>query len=142
MKKLLLQLSVMLSIILLASSYSVAQKMISGNILDQDNFPVIGAAIYVKGTTIGTITDVDGNYSLSIPDDAKSIEVKYLGYTSQNISVIDGNYQNIILMEDINQLDEVVITGLASSVKRSNLANAVASIDARELTGVTSQPTM
>ena len=142
MKKLLLQLSVMLSIILLASSYSVAQKMISGNILDQDNFPVIGAAIYVKGTTIGTITDVDGNYSLSVPDDAKSIEVTYLGYTSQNISVIDGNYQNIILMEDINQLDEVVITGLASSVKRSNLANAVASIDARELTGVTSQPTM
>lgn len=120
-----------------------SQTSISGTILDQNNDPVIGASVIAKGTTIGTITDLDGSFTLDQVGPGSEIEVSYLGYRTQTISVdSDNTVFDIILSEDINQLDEVVITGLATTVKRKNLANSVARIDANELTGVVPQSTL
>ena len=132
----------MLLLLLLSSGFVAAQQTVSGVIMDTDNEPLIGASVVVKGTTIGTLTDIDGSYSINVPNGATDLEVSYLGYGSQTISLADGSYGSIFLSEESSTLDEVVITGLASTIKRSNLANAVASISAKELTGVTPQNTV
>jgi TonB-linked SusC/RagA family outer membrane protein len=101
--------------------------------------PLIGASIILKGTTSGAITDLDGNYTLNLPGtDQRELVVSSIGYLSQTISVSASmSTLNIQLKQDATNLEEVVITGLASSVKRSNLANAVSTVSAKELTGTT-----
>jgi len=113
----------------------IAQVNVEGTVLDSDGNPLIGVSVLVKGTTIGTISDIDGSFSLQVPSAESQIEISYLGYITQSFSASSSPY-NAIMREDINQLDEVVITGLATTVKRKNLANSVAKIDAKELVGV------
>ena len=119
-----------------------SQQTISGKIVDLENEPVIGATVIVKGTTIGTITDVFGDYSMTVPEGSEVLEISSLGYASVEMSIADGTYGSVVLSEDINQLDEVVITGLGTTVKRRNLANSVAKIDASELTGIAPSSTV
>ncbi len=116
------------------------QVNVTGTVTDQNNDPVIGASVIVKGTTIGTITDLDGTFQLNQVAEGSEVEISYLGYRTQDLTVDQSNNQLAIVMsEDLNKLDEVVITGLATTVKRKNLANSVARIDANELTGVVPQ---
>ena len=118
-----------------ASSLVYSQIDVSGTVTDVDGTPLIGVSILVKGTTIGTVTDIDGNFEISVSDENTVLEAYYLGYRSQAITGL-GKNMVIVMEEDVNQLDEVVITGLATTVQRRNLANSVAKIDAAELTGV------
>ncbi len=121
---------------ILSQSYAFSQQTISGRIVDDNNEPIIGASILGVGTSAGTITDIDGSYTLTVPEGTTEIEISYIGYGSKKLSLADNTYSAIVMSEDINQLDEVVITGLATTVKRKNLANSVAKIDAAELTQV------
>jgi TonB-linked SusC/RagA family outer membrane protein len=142
MKKMFTKLGFSALLMILIQSFAISQQSISGVITSTDGEPVIGANVIVKGTTVGTITDVDGNFSLNVPEGATILEVSYLGYMTQELVIADNTYGAVVMSEDINQLDEIVVTGLASNVKRSNLANSVESIGAVELAGITSQPTM
>lgn len=142
MKKMFTKLGFTIMLVVLFQSFVISQQTISGVVTGSDNEPVIGASIIVKGTTVGTITDSDGSYSLVVPEGGTTIVVSYLGYLNQELLIADNTYGTIVMSEDINQLDEIVVTGLASNVKRSNLANSVESIGAVELAGITSQPTM
>ena len=142
MKKLITRLGLIAIAICFIQTISFSQQTISGVIVDSSDEPIIGASIIIVGTTTGTISDIDGSYSLNVPDGVTQIEVSYIGYGTQTINIADGNFANIVMADDFNQLDEVVVTGLASSVKRSNLANSVATISSAELTGVTSQQTV
>ena len=119
-----------------------AQQDVSGVVVDNNGDAIIGATIIAKGTAIGTTTELDGSYSLTVPAGSTQLEVSYLGYRDVLLNIADGSYGRITLIEDVNQLDEVVITGLASNIKRTNLAHAISSISAEELTGVTSQQTV
>ena len=89
-----------------------------------------------KGTSLGTSTNSDGAYTLSVPASVTKISFSYVGYATQerdaNAATID-----VALASDNKVLDEVVVTGLATSVKRSNLANAVSTVSAKELVGST-----
>ena len=97
----------------------------------------------VKYTAIGVSTDVDGKFSITVPDATATLMFSYVGYVAQEVEVTSDNSSVEVVMEEgISELDEVVVTGLASSVKRSNLANAVSSISSKELTGLTVQNTM
>lgn len=128
---------------MLFATLTVFSQSINGTILDQNNDPVIGASVIVKGTTMGTITDLDGSFSLDQVTAGSKIEVSYLGYRTQTISVDDDNtVYDIIMSQDVNQLDEVVITGLGSAVKRSNSGNAVTSVSGEQLTGNTAPQTL
>ena len=117
-----------------------AQYTISGTVIDdRTEEPLIGANVLIKGTTSGAITDLDGNFSLNVPtsQDARLV-VSSIGYLSQEISVNPNMASlTIRLKQDATNLEEVVVTGLASSVKRSNLANAVSTVSSRDLTGTT-----
>ena len=107
-------------------------KIIKGHVVDKDGIPVIGANVRVKGTTIGTITDVDGNFSLEVDKNADLLEVSYIGYKTQNIPLKGKKEFTIALKEDTETLDEVVVVGYGVQ-KKVNLTGAVASVKSDDL---------
>jgi len=125
---------------MLSLGVMMAQITVSGTVKDQRGESLIGVSVLLKGTTVGTITDIDGAFSLSIPSSDGALEVSYLGYKTQTLLVsADDSFFEVLMDDDLNQLDEIVVTGLATTVKRSNLANSVARVDASVLAGVTPQ---
>ncbi len=129
--------------LLFFGSATYAQFTATGTVQDTDGEPLIGVSIVVKGTALGTVTDLDGSFSLQVPSDPAVLVFSYTGYASQEVEVSAANPRVEVTLETATTLlDEVVVTGLATTVKRANLANSVASIDARKLTGVTTQQTM
>ncbi len=124
--------------VLVVSGTAVAQGILSGTITDVNSEPLIGVSILVEGTTTGTITDLDGKFTLTVPANAEQLRVSYTGFKTQLVPVpADGGKVDIVLTDDIARLDEVVVTGLASGVRRSNSGNAVATISSEELMGQT-----
>lgn len=120
--------------------WAFAQYTVSGTVADErTGEALIGASILLKGTTTGTITDLDGGFSITLPNnDPVTLIFSSIGFLTQNVDVAPGvSILNIKLNQDATNLEEVVVTGLATSVKRSNLANAVTSVSARDLTGTT-----
>ena len=102
----------------LISAIAQQGKKITGVVLDETGFPVIGANVVQKGTTHGVMTDLDGNFELDVPEGA-TIEVSYIGYTTQAIVVKSGqSHYEIKLTEDTQKIDEVVVTALG--IKRQS----------------------
>lgn len=127
----------------LVSTGLFAQYTVSGTVQDEAGGPLIGASVIVKGTATGTITDVDGKFELRVPENATALEFSFTGFTTQTVGISrTNNVVTVVMAEDINSLEEVVVTGLATSVKRANLANSVERVDASQLTGVASQSTV
>lgn len=127
---------------LICQSALLAQSTIEGQVVDNTDEALIGASVIVRGTSVGTVTDIDGNYSLRLPEGADEIEISYTGYETITLNVNEDDVKRIVLSEGTNALNEVIVTGLATSIKRANSANAVASISAKELVGVTPQNTI
>ncbi len=119
-----------------------SQGSINGNITDADNLPIPGATIVVKGSTQGATADFDGNYEIVISDFPAILVFSTLGYSTKEIQVTGSATLNVTMEESYLGLDEVVVSGLASTVKRSNLGNAVTTISAAELTGTTAAQTL
>lgn len=112
-------------------AFAIGQRTITGVITDADNNdPLIGANVLVQGSSLGTITDIDGSYSLSVPDDATALVVSYTGYTDQIIALGSSNTVNISLAQGA-LLDEVVVVGYGSQTKKE-ITSAVESISAEE----------
>ena len=112
---------------------SVVSRVTGRIISNDDRQPLPGVTVSVKGTTIGTVTDVNGNFSLQVPPGARNLVVTYVGYKREEL-VISGGFMNIGLTTDAKELKEVVVTGYSSgysddsySVKRA-LADKVAGI--------------
>lgn len=121
----------------------VAQKTFSGKVTDNNGEPLIGVSVALKGASVGTISDVDGMYSIDVPSNSGTLQFSYLGFGQVEFNVANASATlNVTLRDDVNFLDEVVVTGLATNVKRSNLANSVARIDAADLVGLTPQSTV
>lgn len=105
-------------------------KTITGTVLDKTGESIIGASVLVKGTVNGTITDVDGNFTLNNVQGDAALQVSFVGYKPQNIPIKGQNKFKIILEEDTEMLDEVVVIGYGS-VKKSSLTGAVAKMDTK-----------
>lgn len=101
---------------------------IHGRVFDQNGNPVIGATVMESGTTHGAITDVDGNFVLSVASDKARIEVSYIGYITKHLKVTPGEKMLVRLQEDNLLLQEVTIVGYGVQ-KKVNLTGSVASID-------------
>ena len=97
-------------------------KKVIGKILDNNGEPVIGGTVRVKGTTTGTITDFNGNFTLDAKID-DILEISYIGYTTKNIKVGNQDMLTVNLEEDTQKLDEVVVVGYGTSTKRSLIAS-------------------
>lgn len=120
-------------ILCLFSLQLMAQNLIvKGVVLDTTGEPVIGATILEKGTDNGTITNLDGNFSLNVAK-GKQIEVSYVGFASQTVSVVNDQFLRIVLKEDTETLDEVVVVGYGVKQKRSAMTTAISKMDDKVL---------
>jgi TonB-linked SusC/RagA family outer membrane protein len=132
-KLLLVQLLMLLSWAGWAQSPSLTGKVTAAGSAS----PLPGINIAVKGTTRGAVTDADGTYRINA-NAGERIVISGVGFLSQEVTLGNQTTFDVVLQEDTRQLEEVVVSGLATTVKRSNLANAVAFLDAKALTGTTS----
>lgn len=103
---------------------------VTGKVVDVASEPIIGASVVVKGTTNGTITDFDGNFTLSAQT-GDVLHISYVGYVSQDVRVAGTQLINVVLKEDTETLEEVVVVG--TSMKKSDLTGAVASVGSKVL---------
>ena len=106
-------------------------KIVTGIITDKTGEPVIGANIVVKGTTNGTISGMDGRFSLEVPDNAV-LQVSYIGYLNQNITIGNQKELNIRLVEDTKSLEEVVVVGYGTQ-KKEVVTAAITSVKADDI---------
>lgn len=118
----------------MGSVLSVMQgKTIKGQILDETGESMIGVSVLVKGTTIGTVTDFDGNYTLEVPSGKNILEISYIGYKTKEITIGNNSLINIKMEPDTQALDEVVVIGYGT-VKKRDLTGAVASMKNEDVT--------
>ena len=110
-------------------------KRLTGQVIGQDGEPLIGVNVVVKGTTIGSMTDMDGRYVLeNVPSNA-IVEFSYIGYLQQSINVGNKSSLDITLAEDTQKLDEVVVVGYGS-FKKSDLTGAISQIKGVEISAL------
>ena len=122
----------MMLFVLFSVTVAMAQVLVRGTVVDQTGESVIGASIQVKGTTQGTITDIDGKFSLGVPDKKSVIVVSFIGYATKELQVDTSKPMSIVLEEDTKVLDEVVVVGY-QEVKKKDLTGSVAKADMKEL---------
>ena len=101
------------------TAVSYAQTTVSGNVTDDTGEPVIGASVMIVGTSTGTVTDFDGNYSISKVDQNASLQVSYIGYKTEKVAVNGRTKIDIQLKPDNEVLDEVIVVGYAVGSKRT-----------------------
>lgn len=113
------------------------KRRITGLIIDPNNEPIIGANIVVKGSTTGTISDLNGNFALNVPENAVLV-ISYIGYTTTEVAV--GNQSNITItiQEDTEALDEVIVVGYGTA-RKNDLTGAISSIKGENLTNRSTQ---
>ena len=129
---------VMLLMTSLLQQVYAQDRSITGRVTDRANGQSLpGVTVLAKGTTIGASTNAEGAFAISVPATVTQLLVSYVGYTPQQITIGTSATIEIALAGDVKQLDEVVVTGLATSIKRSNLANAVTTVSAKDLYGST-----
>ena len=141
MRKIYLLWSKVLFLLLLTTGIAFSQTNVTGKVTDaRTGEGIAGVNVIVKGTSTGTVTNVDGDFTIAAPANA-TLQFSFIGYLSEEV-VVTGDRVEVQLSEDIMNLEEVVISGLATSVKRTNLANSVASVSAQELTAISNQQTL
>lgn len=111
----------------------LAQSKVTGTVISADDGqPIIGATALVKGTTIGAVTDLDGNFKLTVPESAKSITVSFIGMQTQELAIKPS--MRVVLKSADNQLNEVVVTAMGVSREKKALGYAVQDIKSEQIT--------
>lgn len=111
---------------------ALAQRTIKGSVTDQAGVPLIGASILVKGTSVGTATDIDGLFSLEVPEGGTTLVVSYTGFTSREIAIGAADTYSITLSEGVT-LDEAVVTALGIKRSEKSVSYSVQTVKADEL---------
>lgn len=114
--------------VLVAMAASAQQFTVKGTVKDMAGEPIIGANVMVKGTTNGSITDVDGHYSVSGVGDASILVYSFIGYKNQEVACKGRREINVVLAEDLQALDEVVVVGYGS-LSRKELSSSIVQVD-------------
>ena len=121
-------------------SNAYAQKNINGNVKDGTGEPIIGASVLVKGAQTGTVTDLDGNFTINVSNNAVLV-ISYIGYLTQEISVAGKSVINVLLKEDTELLDELVVVGYGTQ-RKVNATGAISTVGGQTFVdkGVVSSP--
>ena len=136
MKKFIYLTAGLLCFLLLPGWLLAQDKTITGKVTDANFVPLPGVNIVINKSNKGTVTDVDGKFTLSIPGNVK-LHISAAGFKTKTIVIETAQTDiQVNMQEDFAKLEEVVVTGLATNVKRRNLANAVATISAKQLNGI------
>jgi len=118
------------------------QKAISGKVIDKSGEPIPGVSVYIKGTTTGTTTSIDGEYSLNVGSGDVVLVFSFIGFESQEITVGDRSEINITLLEEVSKLNEVVVTALGISREKKSLGYALTEVGGKEVSTVKEQNVM
>ncbi|MFC0262314.1 SusC/RagA family TonB-linked outer membrane protein [Fontibacter flavus] len=122
-------------LLLLAVSIQVdaQQRVITGTVTSgTDKEPIPGANVQIKGTTVGSITDLDGNFSINVPSDNSILVFSYIGYLSQEVTVGSRTRIDIQLQEDVKQLGEIIIVGYGEQ-DRKTLTSSISSVSSKDI---------
>lgn len=109
------------------------EKNVDGIVVDNNGTPVIGANVLIKGTTIGTITDMEGRFSISNVPPSATLIISYIGFHTQEVSASQPSPVKIVLKEDQHALDEVIVVGYGT-MKKSDVTGAISSVSEEKLT--------
>ena len=125
--------------LLLGAALAQAQTLrVSGTVTGaEDGMPIPGVSVIVKGTTIGTATDMDGKYTLNVPSDAQTLVFSYIGYATQEVALAGRTNVDVALASASEDIVEVVVTGYAV-VRKSAFTGAASAIDGDKLGKTTS----
>ncbi|MCB0584984.1 MAG: SusC/RagA family TonB-linked outer membrane protein, partial [Phaeodactylibacter sp.] len=129
------KLSLVLGLMLFVIGSILAQQTVSGKVTDQSGEPLLGASILVKGTSTGTVTDIDGNYSIKVPDGASTLVVSYTGFNTMEIEVGNQTEINVTLEEGVT-LTEAVVTALGVEREKKSLGYATQEVEGEEVSRV------
>jgi TonB-linked SusC/RagA family outer membrane protein len=125
------------------SNAAMAQFTVTGKVTDDKNESLPGVSVVVKGTANGTVTDIDGNFNLKVASNSATLSFSYVGFASKDVPVTSASSSvNVTMEESSARLEEVVVTGLASNIKRSNAGNSVARLSGDEIAGRTRPTTL
>ncbi|WP_226332637.1 SusC/RagA family TonB-linked outer membrane protein [Echinicola marina] len=124
----------MMILFVICAKFSFAQSNITGKVISgEDEQPIPGVTVLVKGTANGTVTDLDGNYSISVPDASTSeLSFSFVGYITKSVAINNQSQINITLEPDVAQLDEVVVVGYGET-KKKDLTGSVVSMGSESI---------
>ena len=125
------------ALLFFVSSIAFAQSQVTGTVKDVNGEPLIGVSVVEEGTTNGTVTDMEGKYTLNVKSGAK-LKISYIGFTTQEIKA--GASKNIILKEDNKTLNEVVVVGYGT-MRRKDVTSSITTIKSEDLKAVAEQLT-
>ena len=121
-----------LALMAVTSTIAMAQGNVSGKVVDTTGEPIIGASVVVKATSVGTVTDLDGNYAIQNVPEKATLVFSYVGYRTQSIAVGGKSTINVTLEEDKQMLDEVVVVGYGVQ-RKSDVTGALTRVGEKEL---------
>ena len=127
-----LKLFLTLLLFIAGTSGIFAQIKVTGTVIDASKQPIVGANVVVKGTTIGTMTDINGKYTLDVPSASSTITISFIGYVARDFIVGNNNVIDATLESEARSLEEVVVVGYGTQ-KRANLTGTVATVGGAEL---------
>ncbi|MEG2179302.1 MAG: TonB-dependent receptor [Bacteroidales bacterium] len=117
------------------SEVTQSSRRITGMVKDQKGEPLIGVNVVIKGTTTGTMTNIEGSYVLENVENGSTIEFSYIGYLSKSIRVGDNNVVNVVLTEDTQNIEEVVVVGYGTFKKR-DLTGAISQVKGEDISNL------
>lgn len=126
------RLTLTITAVLFAVVMTMAQRTVTGTVKEASGEPLIGANVYLKGTTTGTTTDIDGSFSIDVPSETSILVVSYIGYTDQEVAVGNRKSIDITLSEGIT-LAETVVTALGISRSQKSITYSAQQVDADQL---------
>ncbi len=127
------KLTFLVSIMFLCLGTMMAQTTVSGTITDDTGEALIGASVLAKGTSVGTITDIDGRYTITLPDGVNTLVVSYVGYTETDVLVSGPGELNVTMASNSELIDEIVVTGLGIKREKKALGYGITTIGAADI---------
>ncbi len=125
------------SLLWMMTSGAYAQSTVSGTVTSSESGEALpGVNVIVKGTTQGTVTDIEGNYNLSVPDNAETLSFTFIGFTSQDVAINGRSTLDVQMGTDTKQLSEVVVTALGIERDERSLGYAVQEVKGEDLNKV------
>ncbi|MBV9986484.1 MAG: TonB-dependent receptor [Chitinophagaceae bacterium] len=124
--------TMLLCIVLAASQLAAQTRTIKGKVTDSKSSPVSNASVVVKGSTTGTTTDANGDFSISVPASAKALVISSLNFASQEVSIVNRNSVLVSLVSTTQDLQEVVVVGYGTQ-RKTNVTGSVATVKAAEI---------
>lgn len=126
-KQMITRLNIFLVLFVLASGFATAQTQIKGKVVDSDDKPLVGVTVVVSKTAAGTVTNLEGDYQITVPKTGTALEFSYIGYQPQTVIINNRSLINVKMVLSADQIDEVVVVGYGTS-RRKDLTGSVASI--------------